>query len=414
MSDNTAKWPVIAGSYQVGNPNAPVAVCTLTSERLMSPLASLPGVAIAGMVYTANLGITRIIVNITANPAIRFLLICGKDSQLFQPGQSLAALADHGVDEQRRIIGATGYEPVLPTLAPAQIAQFRKQVEILDWTEEEDLDTLKQRISDLSARNPGPFPVTKDPAKAPPGEQFAPIRPGGQREPLIYDPKGYFVISIEPEKEEIVLRHYLPDHTPAHEMRGRGATSMLLGLLREGLVTQLSHAGYLGEELAKAQTALQFNLRYDQDRPLRPREPPARVTSEGSVQPANQQAAALSPTKQATPTIPRITIPMSWKQMQAAAPNSVVDVVLMVTDIPQAEFLRGTFLEPDESEPFTAFRKIREQIEVQWTSTTRFAMGTSSDLADGALIRVRGKLTSEHVIQADQLVILTRTARILS
>src|SRR5438128_6180248 len=112
------------------------------------------------------------------------------------------------------------------------------------------------------------------------GEQFVSIRPGGQREPLVYDPKGYFVISLDREKEEIVLRHYLPDHTPAHEMRGRGATSMLLGLLREGLVTQLSHAGYLGEELAKAQTALQFGLRYDQDRPLRPRETPAQPVAE--------------------------------------------------------------------------------------------------------------------------------------
>src|SRR5881397_2332230 len=81
------------GTYQVGDPNGPVAVCALTSERLIGPLVVLPGVAIAGMVYTANLGITRIIVNITSNPAIRFLLICGKDSALFKPGQSLVALA---------------------------------------------------------------------------------------------------------------------------------------------------------------------------------------------------------------------------------------------------------------------------------------------------------------------------------
>lgn len=48
---------------------------------------------------------------------------------------------------------------------------------------------------------------------------------------------------------------------------------MLLGLLRDGLVTQLSHAGYLGEELAKAQTALKFGFRYDQDRPLQQTSP---------------------------------------------------------------------------------------------------------------------------------------------
>jgi len=94
---NGPSWLVMPGTYQVGDPNGPVAVCALTSEKLVSPLAGVQGVAIAGMVYTANLGITRIILNITTNPSIRFLSICGKDSALFQPGQSLVALAEHGL-----------------------------------------------------------------------------------------------------------------------------------------------------------------------------------------------------------------------------------------------------------------------------------------------------------------------------
>src|SRR6266516_1120406 len=117
MNDITSpSWPVVPGSYLVGDVNGPVAVCTLTSERLMGPLAGLPGVAIAGMVYTANLGIARIILNITTNPSIRFLLICGKESALFQPGQSLIALAEQGVDDAKRIIRSAGYDPVLPTI----------------------------------------------------------------------------------------------------------------------------------------------------------------------------------------------------------------------------------------------------------------------------------------------------------
>src|SRR5438132_3867980 len=281
-SRSGAAWPVMPGTYQVGDPNGPVAVCALISERLISPLWALPGVAIAGMVYTANLGITRIIVNITSNPAIRFLLICGKDSALFKPGQSLVALAEKGVDEKRRIIDAAGYDPVLPSVDSQQVEQFRKQVEVLDWTGEEDLQVLQERVKTLADRNPGVF-VTGQKGDSPrKQEEFVAIRPGGQREPLLYDPKGYFVITIESEQKEILLRHYLPDHTPAHEMRGRGATSMLLGLLRDGLVTQLSHTGYLGEELAKAQTALQFGLRYDQDRPLRPRETPAQPVAEAT------------------------------------------------------------------------------------------------------------------------------------
>ena len=51
------------------------------------------------------------------------------------------------------------------------------------------------------------------------------------------------MIRVDAPANEIVLRHYLPDNTPAHEMRGRSAEAMLLGLLREGIVSQLSHAG---------------------------------------------------------------------------------------------------------------------------------------------------------------------------
>jgi tetrahydromethanopterin S-methyltransferase subunit A len=262
MTSSTATWPAIAGSYEIGDPQGPVAICTLTTESLIAPLVRLPGVAIAGKVYTANLGITRIVINVMANPAIRFLLICGKDSPLFHPGQSLVALAERGVDADRRIVGAIGYEPVLSTLDLARVAQFRQQVEVVDWAGEEDLQALEAGIGALVARNPGRFAAGDGAASMLQAEeQFTPIRPGGAREPLQYDPKGYFVITLDREHEQIIIRRYLPDHTPLHEMRGRTAGPMLLGLLREGLVTQLSHAGYLGEELAKAEAALRFDLR---------------------------------------------------------------------------------------------------------------------------------------------------------
>ena len=124
-------------------------------------------------------------------------------------------------------------------------------------------------------------------------------------------------LTIEPEQKEILLRHYLPDHTPAHEMRGRGATSMLLGLLRDGLVTQLSHSGYLGEELAKAQTALQFGLRYDQDRPLRPRESSAQQTTEGT-----QTTTPAPPAPPKTPVVQVATL----KQFGEIVPDVLVDL----------------------------------------------------------------------------------------
>ena len=386
------------GTYQVGDPNGPVAVCALTSERLIGPMVALPGVAIAGMVYTANLGITRIIVNITSNPAIRFLLICGRDSALFKPGQSLVSLSEKGIDEKKRIIDAAGYDPVLPSIDPEQIKQFRKQVEVIDWTGEEDLQALSDRVKSLADRNPGVFKTGQGGSSLEKREEFESIRPGGQREPLIYDPKGYFVISIEPEAGEIVLRHYLPDHTPAHEMRGRGATSMLLGLLRDGLVTQLSHAGYLGEELAKAQTALQFGMRYDQDRPLRLSIPPA--------------PAVTASTETQAPPKPAPLQAFTLKQYGEVKPGNLVELFAIVTDVPRDQVLGGFFVEIDESGVARTYSRTGERVEMEWSPGAMFAMGGAEDLVVGAILRVYGQWGENNLVHAEGFVVLTRVAKI--
>src|SRR5262245_7898773 len=234
----------------------------------MAPLAEAPGVAITGEVQTANLGLERIVLNVVANPAVRFLLICGRESRLFRPGQSLAALLENGVDEAGLVRGAHGHEPVLRSVQSETVARFRAQVELVDWTGELDAAELLREVESRARPRPPARPHGEggQPAPAP---AFALIAPGGRREPLRYDPKGYFVISLDRRAAQIVVRHHLPDHTPAQEMRSRNGSSILLGLLRERLVSQLSHAGYLGGELAKAEAALRLGLRYAQDRPLR-------------------------------------------------------------------------------------------------------------------------------------------------
>src|SRR5258708_17405114 len=128
-------------------------------------------------------------------------------------------------------------------------------------------------------------------------------------------------------------------------MRGRMAGSMLLGLLREGLVTQLSHAGYLGEELAKAQAALHLGLRYDQDRPLRPREVPSQNPGEA---PASQESHApdATPASPAMPRMSQIAPPITAVQLQATAPSTTADVALAVNELLAPDLLRRSVLDP--------------------------------------------------------------------
>ena len=263
-------WPVTSGDYIIGNPEGSIAVCTLTSVEIMKPLVANNRVAIAGRLVTVNLGIEKIIRNVVSNPNIRYLLVCGKDSPVFHTAQGVRCLIDKGVDEQKRIVDAMGHYPVLRNVDLEQIELFRRQCELLDYTDESDVKEISAAIERLEVKSTKTFSVeiiNREESVMEPS--FKKLKPGGHREPIAYDPNGFFVVTLDHDAGEIVVRHYLPDNSPAHEMRGRRAESVLLGLLREELISQMSHAGYLGIELAKAETALRLDLPYEQDHPLR-------------------------------------------------------------------------------------------------------------------------------------------------
>lgn len=270
---NNDHWPVTTGTYTVGSRSAPVAVCTLTSPELMEPLSGVKGVAISGRLVTVNLGIEKVILNTISNPNIRYLLLCGNDSPVFNTAQALRCLFRYGVDSEQRIKKAEGHYPVLGNIKPTQVETFLEQVELVDCTGERELDSLRGRIGEICKHIKPPFEKKDTTAKkiseTMSERKFKNIMPGGKRETPVYDPKGFFVIMVDRKASEIVLRHYKQDNTPAHEMRGRRAESMMRGLIREELISQISHAGYLGLELGKAETALRLGIPYEQDHPLK-------------------------------------------------------------------------------------------------------------------------------------------------
>ena len=268
------RWPVTSGAYIVGDPSATVAVCALTSRDVLAQVAALPDVAIAGRLITCNLGIEKIILNVCANPNIRGLLVCGKDSTVFQPSQTLRALFEHGIDHEKAIIGAPGYLPVLQGASFDIVEEFCRRITLVDRTGLSDVSEIGREVTVLARR------LASQPAaihaiggsrlSISDDAQFTVVLPGGKRDSLAYDPQGYIVITIDRATSDIVARHFAPSARPVHIVRGRSAEGMALALIREKIVTQMTHAAYIGSELAKAETALRTGLEYEQDRPLRP------------------------------------------------------------------------------------------------------------------------------------------------
>ena len=133
----TDGYPPEEGRYVRGNDYSPVAVCVILdtfdfaippelNELVMSGTDS--GAAISGMLQTENVGLEKIICNVVANPNIRYIVLCGRESSGHLPGESLLLLKQNGVDESRRIVGSTALTPYLSNIPIELIDRFRKQI----------------------------------------------------------------------------------------------------------------------------------------------------------------------------------------------------------------------------------------------------------------------------------------------
>lgn len=257
-------WPPLAGDYYVLRYNAPIAICTLNSAALAQQIArgSTPGVAIAGTMHTENLGIERLIRNISANPNIRFLIVCGEDTRQalgHLPGQTLLSLAANGIGERGQIVGARGKRPVLRNVSAEQVQSFRSQVSVHDFVGEENIERINAIAETLAPQSPGLFEASTT------GSQVA-TTPAVPPVGLTLDPAGYFIVFPEQRRKTLIVEHYTNQGVLDAVLEGDSPAALYSTVIQKGLLSRLDHAAYLGGELAKAERALETGEPFVQDR----------------------------------------------------------------------------------------------------------------------------------------------------
>lgn len=256
-------WPHLPGDYHVVRYQAPVAVCTLNSSALATEIRNLApaGLSIVGTMHTENLGIERLIRNVVGNPNIRFLILCGRDTQQrigHLPGQSLASLFTNGLDERSRIIGASGKRPVLKNITAEEVAAFRESIEPVNLIGEEHNSVLAEQIARCTARNPGVA------SRAAINSAVEPLFVG-EPQPLVLDPAGYFVVYPEPRRQTLVLEHYSNGGVLDAVLEGSTVGALYQAAIHRNLLSRLDHASYLGRELARAELSLKHGIPFVQD-----------------------------------------------------------------------------------------------------------------------------------------------------
>ena len=263
-------WPPVPGEYFAfcNGQSCPVAVSTLASVELSEMLSTMrpKELCIVGKTETENIGIDKVIKNTITNPTIRFLLLAGKDSKGHQPGRTLLALWENGVDENMSVIGSPGKHPILRNVTREEVEASRKQVQVVDLIGCEDVKIIIDKLKELSQELSSSCGCEES------SEETKPVRISTvsviqAKEPakVEMDKAGYFVIIPQLEKGIITVEHYSYDNKLQRVIEGKNARSIYWTIIENGWVTQLSHAAYLGKELERAELSMRYGFKYVQD-----------------------------------------------------------------------------------------------------------------------------------------------------
>lgn len=266
-----------------------MAAVTLASAGLAERLALLKpnGLSIVGKLETENIGIEKIIQNTLAAPNVSILILCGKDSEGHFAGQTLEALINNGVDEAMRVVGSSGRKAVLANVSWEEIEAFRTQVtvqnrigiqdevEILREIEAQSKRALSQARVGRGQALPDEFKVTlpilgsgQHSTAHPPQTSNTSVIITAAKDPnqVKLDKEGYFVIVPEADSGRILVEHYSNQNQLLHIIQGDNARDLYWTILEHGMVSELSHAAYLGKELMAAELSLIYGFKYFQDK----------------------------------------------------------------------------------------------------------------------------------------------------
>lgn len=262
-------WPPVVGEYSAfcDGPSCPVAVSTLGSISLTETLASKrpKELCIVGKTETENIGIDKVIKNTITNPTIRFLILAGKDSAGHQSGRTLHALSENGVDENMKVIGAPSHNPFLRNVTKVEVEAFREQVKVIDMIGCEDSDRIIAKMEELSETlSSAHCEPCSSTGKTSHVATVQVIRADTTAQ-VEMDKAGYFVVFPNTQKGTITVEHYSYENTLLRVIEGETARSIYWTIIKNGWITQFSHAAYLGKELEKAELSMKLGFKYVQD-----------------------------------------------------------------------------------------------------------------------------------------------------
>jgi tetrahydromethanopterin S-methyltransferase subunit A len=260
LAPRSGRWPFVRGDYTVLDAGARTIVATTAGDALAKELvaAAPPGLCMVARLHSAN-DAANLLLAIHTNLATQTLICAGTSD----PGEPLApALLKLGRGEEVAA-GATGslMNTIAARLEPADLAAIRKRVRFVDLLGAADTSKVVALIrkQESAGNDPNAAFVTR----ADEAGVDRLLVPRDVRHEVREDKTGHFTIRVE--EQSIVMEHKNAKNELLRIIEGKTARDLCLTLIRNGWVSKLEHAAYLGRELARAEAALHNGHAYRQD-----------------------------------------------------------------------------------------------------------------------------------------------------
>ena len=256
------QWPFIRGDYVVADATAPVVVTTAGDARLARELAALkpPGLCMSSPLRGSVDDLVKFVDTIAANLSIQYL-ICAGDEQDRQPfGAALLQLC--GDAEPTADAAGALTKAAIAKVESAHLTACRKRVKPVNMLGCIDSAKLAAAVAELASEAKNPNTVFLAPGGDTPGVERL-IVPRNISLDARPDKTGDFNIRLE--GSSIIVEHINQKDHLLRVIEGKTARDICLTLIRNGWVSRLDHAAYLGRELARAEAALIAGRPFTQD-----------------------------------------------------------------------------------------------------------------------------------------------------
>jgi tetrahydromethanopterin S-methyltransferase subunit A len=256
------KWPFVSGNYLVIDDTAPIVIVMPDNNELAEDLAAL-SIRDLCMICPACRNasdIEKLIRNVESNLAIHSIVLANGEQQTYPAMEALCAI--FGSDEECSEKAASLVHAVRGRLGPLDIDSLQDRVKVVDMLGYVDIDKIIAGVNKLGSeavRSNAGFRVQD--AHSDTGIERV-IAPSSIPTDLQPDKAGSYFIRTH--KRSIAVEHHNSKGELLRIIEGTTARDICTTLIRNGWVSKLDHAAYLGCELTRAEVALREGTPYEQ------------------------------------------------------------------------------------------------------------------------------------------------------